>query len=230
MSTARTCATSWVRNELRAAEARQHGEEPLGLAELVLEQVEGVRERVAHRYAERPEPEGLRQHLRLVPDAGRGVGEVGVVEAHAGIDQDPVDAEDLRTLEPRAEVVEQSRQRVVVERNGPDVADVGEVDEAQHDRGVVLRGKGEHLVLVLAARHVDDPRSGGEAGPHDGGLVGLHGHHGLVRESLDHGHERRDLLAGVDALGVGRARLGAEVDDVGTLGDLHARLADRGRR
>ena len=184
---------------------------------------------VAHRYAERPQPEGLRQDACLVADADRGVGEVGVVEAHAGIEQDPVDAEGARALEPGPEVVEQARERVVVERDRREVANVGEPHEAEHDRGVVLRREGEHLVLVLATGHVEDPGAGGEAGADDGRLVGLHGHHGLVGECLDDGDERRDLVGRVDALGAGRARLGTDVDDMGTLGDLDAALADRGR-
>ena len=70
--TAATRGTSCVRKTARAAETGQHGEEALGDAELVLEQVERVRHRVADRQAERAQPERVQQHPGLVRDPGSG--------------------------------------------------------------------------------------------------------------------------------------------------------------
>ena len=51
------------------AEAREHREHRLGLAELVLEEIEGVRQRVADGQTQRAEAERLQQHPGLVRNA-----------------------------------------------------------------------------------------------------------------------------------------------------------------
>ncbi len=101
------------------------------------------------------------------------------------------------------------------------------LDEAEHDGRVVLGREGEHLVLVLATRHVEDPGARREARPDDRRLVGLHRDHGLLGQGLDHRDQRRHLGRRVDPVGASGARLGADVDDVGTLRDLDAGLPDR---
>ena len=125
-------------------------------------------------------------------------------------------------------MVEQVGQRVGVHGDRADVAHVVVIHEAQDHGGVVLRGEGEHLVLVLPTGHVEDPGARREAGPYDGRLVGLHRDHGLGGQGLDHRDECGDLVGGVDALRAGGARLGADVHDLGALGYLDARLADSG--
>ena len=60
--TARHLADLVGAEEVGAPESGEDREEPLGLAELLLEEVEGVRERVAHRDAEGAQTEALREH------------------------------------------------------------------------------------------------------------------------------------------------------------------------
>ena len=101
-----------------------------------------------------------------------------------GSTHDPVHAEGARVLEPGAEVVEQAAG--IGSASGGTSAisrTLAGSHEAEHDRGVVRRGEGEHLVLVLAAGHVEHPGAGVEAGADDGRLVGLHRHHAPRRRA-----------------------------------------------
>ena len=130
-----------------AAEAGEHGEHRLGLTELVLEQVERVRERVADREPERAQPEGLQEHPGLVCAAHPRVDEVAVVEAEARVDDDPLDPAVARTRDALLEVRDEPRQRIGLALDVGDVADVAAGDAAQHEGRPVLRDEGEHVVL-----------------------------------------------------------------------------------
>ena len=90
-TTARTCATSCA-PDARATEQGQHRVEALSRAVLLLERVERVRQRVAHRHAEGPQSESAEEHPGLVPGAHHRIGEVAAVEAHARVDDHAVDA------------------------------------------------------------------------------------------------------------------------------------------
>ena len=67
--------------------------EALGLAELVLEQVEGVGKGVADGNPEAAQAEALGDHSRLVSHADRGVDQVAVVEAQPRVDDDLLHAQ-----------------------------------------------------------------------------------------------------------------------------------------
>ena len=216
--------------EVGPAEPGQDREEALGLAELVLEQVEGVRQRVADRDTEAAQPEALGEHGGLVPDADRGLDEVGVVEAQAGVDHDLLDAEGAGVLDARAEVVEQVGQRVGVESGGVRRARTSpgsqkqRITAAPYDAAQASISSSPSRPVRLrtrapAARH----------GLDDLGLVGLHRDDALLGERLDHGHEGRPLLRRASTRAA-RAVLDSAPRStmLRTLRDLGAGLADRG--
>ena len=108
-STLRTSSASQHGDDLRhlvgaedtgAAELGQDREKPLGRTELVLEEVEGVGQRVADRQAEHAQPDRVQQDPRLVTDPGLGVDQVAVVEAHARVDDDPLHAPAAGRVDP----------------------------------------------------------------------------------------------------------------------------------
>jgi hypothetical protein len=84
----------------------------------------------------------------------------------------------------------------------------------------VRRGETQHVLLVLAAGHVEHPGAGPEAGLDDLGVVGLDGHDRLVGERLHHRHQQPGLLGRRHPLRQGVGGLGPDVEDRGALGDL----------
>ena len=101
--------------DTRAAEEGEHGVEALGRPELLLEQVEGVRQRIAQGHAERAQPEGAEHHPGLVPGAHDRVGEVAVVEAHPRIDDHALHAPRAGMVDAPCEVLAQPRNRILVD-------------------------------------------------------------------------------------------------------------------
>ena len=110
--------------QARLAEQRQHGEKRLGRAHLLLEALEGVRQRLADRPAQRAQPEAVQENLHLVPDARAAVLQVAVVKAEARIDPDARHARVRRRLDLPREKLVQRRDRVAPQVELADLAHV----------------------------------------------------------------------------------------------------------
>ncbi len=106
-------------------------------------------------------------------------------------------------------------------------ADVRSRHVTQDKCCLVFSNQVEDLDLSRRAGEVDHPGTGGEPGPGDLRLVRLDRHQDpLAGQLADDGDEDLVLALGVDPGRSRGARLRADVDEVGTLGGLHATLAD----
>ena len=126
-------------------------------------------------------------------------------------------------------MLEESGDRVRVQRDVNDVADVASTDEAHDHRGPELRCQRMDLPVVARASEVENLRPGPQARLNDSRLIGFSGHDNAIgRQRLNHGNQGADLVGSTHPARLCRARLSTDVDKVGPLRRHHASLADGG--
>ena len=208
--------TSWRRAMWapRSAPSAERGERP---GEALARPAAGQRaERVLAR--DRQQDRAL-EHVQLLQARQdlerlrRGLGEV-----RARVDQDLLlgDPARRRDVHPLAQEADHVLDDVVVQVGVEHLGLRRRARMHEDERGPRARAHVREPGIAQAADVVDDRRAGGDRGLGDGGLVGVDGHHDVLRQrahGLDHRHDAVDLLVRVDRRAVRHVGLAADVDD-----------------
>src|SRR4051812_33768377 len=119
--------------KIRFSQCGEHGKEGLGAADFLSEILESVGESVADREAERSQPKCSQEGFHLVLNTRGAVLKVAVVKAHAGIDEDFLEARFGRHLDFSGEIFVEHGDEISFENQVAHLAHIWTLDKTDDD-------------------------------------------------------------------------------------------------
>ena len=132
-----------------------HSEEGLGRTHLVFEALEGVRQGMTGGETQGPEPEGVEEHLHLVPDPRLRVAEILVIKPKTRIDPQATHTVLQGHFSLPGKMLVQARRGISRQIKVADFPNIRTFDVAKDHRRVVIGHHAEQLIAAVVSGQVE---------------------------------------------------------------------------